>query len=134
MIQLILHAIGDYLLQTSTQALNKKNKGWFGFKMCFIHCITYSIPFFLIGTPTQVFFIFATHFLIDRTKIVSYFIAIRDRNITDQSISYFNIKDRYDISNAGFIKTRPAFISIWLNIIIDNIFHIICNYTALTYL
>ena len=126
MLQLILHGIGDYYLQTDWQALNKKRKGWTGFLACLIHCTTYSIPFFLIGTWKAVLAIFLTHFIIDRTNIVSYALAMKN------GVKYPNGK--YNITNFGFGLERPFAISIWLCIICDNLLHIICNYFALRYL
>lgn len=119
--QLILHGIGDYIIQTSKWALNKKKSGLYGVWCCFIHCFTYSLPFLFIGSPLAVLAIFATHYILDRTNIVSWLISKRDNNGNWQE-------------NFGFPSERPQFISIWLNIITDNLLHIICNYLALRYL
>jgi hypothetical protein len=43
--QLILHAVGDYLIQNDWMAQNKKKLTWLGELACQIHCITYSLPF-----------------------------------------------------------------------------------------
>lgn len=120
MLQLILHGIGDYFLQTDKQALGKKLKGWYGFRCCFIHCITYSLPFLFIGSWLAVVVIFATHFIIDRTNIVAWGLAYKN--------------DIRTIENFGYGLERPFAISIWLYIICDNLCHIICNYLALRYL
>jgi hypothetical protein len=129
MIQLILHGIGDYFIQNDWMALNKKNKGLWGFLACLIHCITYSLPFLFIGSLEAVAAIFITHFIIDRTNLVSYLLAVKN-NVKHPA----NLGGGYDTSNFGFGVSRPAFITIWLNIITDNILHIICNYIALKYL
>ena len=129
MIQLILHGIGDYFIQNDWMALNKKNKGWLGFLACLIHCVTYSLPFLFIAPFGAVFAIFASHFIIDRTNLVSYALAIKNNVKRDA-----NLGGGYDISNFGFGLSRPPFIAIWLNIITDNILHIICNFIALKYL
>jgi Protein of unknown function (DUF3307) len=118
--ELILHGIGDYFLQTDKQALSKKNKGWYGFWQCFIHCLTYSLPFYLIGNTLQVSMIFLTHFIIDRTNIVAWGLAYKNGIRT--------------IENFGFGLQRPFAITIWLYIICDNLIHIICNYLILKYL
>lgn len=119
MLQLILHGIGDYFLQTDHQALNKKNKGWNGFWNCLKHCTTYSLPFFLIGSWQAVLIIFLTHFIIDRTNVIAWMLAYKN-----------GIKT---IDNFGFGLDRPFAITIWLFIICDNLMHIICNYLALRY-
>lgn len=141
MLQLILHGIGDYFLQTDKQALGKKLKGLYGLKCCLIHCITYSLPFLFIGSWKAVLAIFVTHFIIDRTNIVAYVLAwkngVKKYQIHDQQ-GYLKETSKseatvvkYDISNFGFGKERPFAITIWLYIICDNLLHIICNYISL---
>ena len=131
MLQLILHGIGDYFLQTDHQALNKKKAGWLGFWACLKHCITYSLPFLFIGSWKAVLVIFITHFAIDRTNIVAYSLAWKN----GVKKTYLDTKRTVlDISNFGFGLDRPFAISIWLYIICDNLLHIICNYLALKYL
>lgn len=78
MIQLILHGIGDYFLQTDYQALNKKKEGFLGLWCCLKHCTTYSIPFLFIGSYMSVIIIFSTHFIIDRTNLVAYLLAAKN--------------------------------------------------------
>lgn len=129
MLQLILHGIGDYFLQTDYQALNKKKKGLVGLKACLAHCITYSLPFLFIGSWKAVFVVFITHFIIDRTDLVAYLLAFKNG-----VKKYDGDNVEYDISNFGFSKERPFAITIWLYIICDNLLHIICNYLALKYL
>lgn len=141
MLQLIIHGIGDYFLQTDWQAQNKKKPGWFGFWACLKHCITYSLPFLFIGSWQAVSVIFITHFIIDRTNIVAYALAIKNnvkKNIKGEGelkemANYYD-REVYDISNFGFGLERPFAITIWLYIICDNLLHIICNYLALHYL
>lgn len=125
MMQLILHGIGDYVVQTNKWAIGKKNKGLYGFMCCLKHCVTYSLPFKFIGSWWAVLVIFLTHFIIDRSQLVAYFLAIKN-----------NVKYRhmYDIRNYGFPQLTPPYLSIWLLFITDNIFHIICNFISLKYL
>lgn len=132
MLQLILHGIGDYFLQTDFQALNKKKKGWFGFWQCLKHCITYSLPFLFIGSWQAVTVIFITHFIIDRTNLVAYALAIKN-SVYHKGTNINGKFFKYDISNFGFGLERPFAITIWLYIICDNLLHIICNYIALLY-
>ena len=120
MLQLILHMIGDYLVQNDWMALNKKKLTWKGELACQIHCITYSLPFLFIGSWGAVLAIYLSHYLIDRTNIVGWFLAVRN--------------GVFDVRNFGFGMERPTFITVWLYIITDNVFHIICNYLALKFI
>lgn len=119
--QLLLHLIGDYIVQNDWMALNKKKPGRLGFFACLVHCITYSVPFLLITDNLYQFaVIFVTHFIIDRWHLVDWFLAIRN------GVNH--------IDNFGFSTERPGYISIWLYIITDNVFHVLINFLALTYL
>jgi len=120
MLQLLLHGIGDYIIQNDWMALNKKKKSWKGELACQTHCILYALPFLFIGSWKAVFVIYLSHYILDRTNIVAWFLAIRN--------GVFNIK------NFGFGEERPFAITIWLLIITDNLFHVIFNFLALTYL
>ncbi len=116
--QLILHLFGDFILQNDWMALNKKEKGFKGAIACFTHCLLYALPFLLITGLTQVFLIFITDYIIDRYNFVTWFLSKRNG---------------VDMSNFGFSKDRPTFITVWLNIITDNAFHIIGNYAIITW-
>lgn len=118
--QLLLHLLGDYIIQNDWMALNKKEKTLKGELACQIHCITYSLPFLFIGSLYAVIIIYITHYIIDRSNIVSWFLAFKN--------------GVFHIENFGFRNERPKLISVWLYIIVDNVFHIFCNYFALTYL
>lgn len=137
MLQLILHGLGDFIIQTGWMALNKKKPGFKGFLACLVHCVTYAAPFLLICSWQATAAIFASHFIIDRTNIVSYLIAMRDgvfkKSVPPDKMNY-QFPYMYDVSNFGFPNDRPLAISIWLNIIFDNFLHIVCNYFSILYL
>lgn len=119
-LQLILHLIGDYIIQNDWMALNKKKFSWKGELACQIHCITYALPFFFITDWLGVLLIYLSHYAIDRTNVIAWFLAVRN--------GVFHVK------NFGFGEERPFVITIWLYIITDNIFHIVGNWIILTYL
>jgi hypothetical protein len=64
-------------------------------------------------TPALALVVFATHFFIDRYRLAVYWIKLVNWN--------------FQSSNFGFPEDVPKFLSIWLMIIIDNIFHISIN-------
>lgn len=140
MLQLILHGIGDFFVQTDEWALNKKKKGWYGLRCYLLHCITYSLPFKFIGSWLAVSVIFLTHFAIDRTNIVAYALAWKngvrkvESKVSEDRKTLTVWYTTLDISNFGFGLERPFPITIWLFIICDNLCHIICNYVSLKYL
>ena len=105
------HLIGDYLLQTDKMAFNKKNPGWKGSSACFFHCLTYTIPvcLFLWTSNWLVWVtIFISHYAIDRTKFVSWWM---------EKIKGFSFQK----ANTGgpFLISMFAFLSV----VVDNSFH-----------
>jgi len=120
MIQLLLHLIGDFVIQNDWMALNKKKVSWAGELACQLHCVTYALPFLIIGSWWAVLAIYITHYIFDRTKVLSWVLAYRN-----------GIRD---IENFGVGHQRPFAISIWLNIFFDNTIHLVCNYLALMFL
>jgi len=70
----LAHLIGDYLIQTDWMALNKKKSSF----VCFVHVITYLIPFLFCGfTWWQLLLIGTEHFIQDRTNIVLWFMKVK---------------------------------------------------------
>ena len=108
MIQLLLHLIGDYLLQTDWMAKNKKAKTHNGLYACILHCFVYSLPFFYTANYRQVALISLTHFLIDRWFFVKWY------------MNTFGLKD---FAKAPFAP--------WSIFVVDNTFHLLCNFAIL---
>ena len=93
------HLIGDYIIQNDWMATNKKSSDLH----CFIHVITYMIPFAFCGLRWWQFLLIAIqHFIGDRFDLV------RD---------YCNM-----VGSSRFLD--PPFYP-WSYIIIDQIFHIL---------
>ena len=118
--QLLLHATGDYLTQNDWMAQNKTKSSLKGYLACLIHAIAYSLPFLLIGSFAAWIVIFVSHFFIDKYRLATYWIKLVNWN--------------WKSKNFGFDNEKPTWMSVWLMIIIDNVFHLICNYFSLKYL
>ncbi len=71
MLQLILHLLGDYLLQSEAMAACKRNSSaWAGF-----HAVTYALPFWLLQPSWSAWAVIcASHFLIDRCGLARHVI------------------------------------------------------------
>tara|TARA_A100001515_G_scaffold122225_1_gene105647 strand:+ start:3243 stop:3623 length:381 start_codon:yes stop_codon:yes gene_type:complete len=126
MSQLILHLIGDYLLQSDWMALNKTKCH----KAALAHALTYSLPFLLLQPSlTAWLVIFVTHFFIDRYRLAKYVGLIRSRLAP---------KCRWpkwaDCRETGYHKDTPDHLSTWLLIISDNTLHLTINFLALSFL
>ena len=83
MLQLILHLIGDYLLQSDWMALNKTKCS----KAAAAHALVYSLPFLILDPSLAAFSVICiTHFFIDRFRLARY--VVYARNIVLQPKKY----------------------------------------------
>ena len=136
--QIVVHAIGDYLLQSDWMADQKTKRH----VAAFAHALVYSLPF-LLFRPSLVAWlvIFGTHFLIDRYRLARYvvyaknFLAPRWLNVP---IGRPGIWERNrpwsECSATGYPSDRPVWLAVWLMIFADNILHIVINGAALRFL
>lgn len=115
MIQVILHLVGDFLVQTNWMAINKIKYTLTGYMACLLHCVVYTLGFAITyhHQPYAVLVIFLTHFVIDKFSLAKYW------------MKYMKNVD---------INLMPIWMYVWLTIITDNILHVIINYLSLLYL
>ena len=121
--QLILHLVGDFVTQSDWMARNKNKRSW----PALCHVVIYSVPFFLIGSAAAVGVIFATHFVIDRFRLVRYLIWAK--NLVGPHHHPWA-----ECSVTGFHKSIPEWLAMWLMIVVDGTLHLTCNYCALRWL
>jgi hypothetical protein len=105
----LFHLIGDYLLQNDWMA-NQKTKA---FLPAAIHASLYSLLFLFITEPSWWMLLIGSHFLIDRYRLAIYWIKLVNWN--------------WKSKNFGFDDNKPAWMSVWLMIIIDNVWHLVIN-------
>ncbi len=126
MLQLILHLIGDYLLQSDWMALNKTKCS----KAAAAHAVTYSLPFLLICPSAEAFLVICiTHFFIDRFRLARYVVFAKSRLGPKR---YWHKWE--DCKETGYHKDVPQWLSLWLLVACDNTIHLLINYMALEYL
>ena len=163
MIQLILHLLGDYVLQSDWMA-NNKTKAHFP---ALAHAVTYSLPFLLLSPSLAAFaVILCTHFLIDRYRLARFVVYAKERLLSpmpsqrpavppnqDSLTAYDHDADtsnplppspfpRPDLpvtawencSKTGYPASKPDWLAVWLLIAADNTLHLAINYAALTFL
>ena len=145
--QLVAHLIGDYLLQSHTEAVEKTSSNWYAFT----HALKYTLPFmFLTQNWITLSIIFGTHFLIDRFRLARYWNYFKngmfqkvkqyDKVIRDDEggavdvVFQGNYAHLYKkLTSTGYPEDVPAWISDWLLIITDNTLHILINGLAIYY-
>lgn len=121
--QLILHLLGDFVLQNDWMANNKSRRSW----PALCHVLVYGLPFLLIGSPAAVAVIAGSHFVIDRFRLVRYLVWAR--NCWSPQRPPWS-----ECTDTGFHKSTPAWLATWLMIVIDGTLHLGCNYFALRWL
>ncbi|MFT4689698.1 MAG: hypothetical protein ACJASX_002110 [Limisphaerales bacterium] len=123
--ELLLHLVGDYLLQTEQMAL-RKVKSWF---WAILHALVYSLPFLLIINAGTIGWltIFITHAFIDRYRLANY--VCRFKNVF-----WFGPRRPECDPETGYAKETPDHVKFWLVVIIDNACHLIINHLALKFL
>lgn len=124
--QLILHLVGDYLLQSGWMAANKAKCHL----AAFVHALVYSLPFLILRPSLNAWLvILITHFFIDR-----YSLAKHVAKIKNYLAPYKHWPRNGDLSHFGYCKRTPDFLAMWLLIITDNTLHLMINYLALKFL
>lgn len=125
--QLILHAVGDYILQSDWMAQNKTKSRW----PALCHALMYSLPFLLICSPLAWSAIMVTHYFIDRYRLARYVVWAKNF-MSPRSCWSRNQWD--NCSETGYPSDLPPWLAIWLMIIADNTMHLICNYAVIRWL
>lgn len=155
--QLVLHAIGDYVLQSDWMANTKTKKS----SAALAHVVTYTLPWLCLTTSWKALLvILVSHFVIDRWRLARYICWIKNFMAPawiEVHRPLCHCKDKKDGSTCdlcgktelvrcvrnrswhscqatGYDPDRPAWMSVWLMIIADNTMHVICNALAIKYL
>lgn len=118
--QLLVHAVGDYILQSDWMANHKATDN----TAAALHAATYSLPFLLLRPGWKAMAVITgTHFLIDRFRLARYVCWAKN---------WFAPKgEDHEMTGTGYPADRPAWLSTWLLIITDNILHVVINGIAL---
>lgn len=124
--QIIIHAVGDYVLQSDWMA-NNKTKAHFP-ALC--HAVVYSASFFLFRPSLIAWLvIFVTHFFIDRYRLARYVVWVKNFVAPHGSNPPFS-----ECAATGYPPQTPPWLAVWLLIFADNILHIVINGAALRWL
>lgn len=125
--QIFAHVAGDYILQSHWMAAEKTRRHL----AAAIHAAIYGLPFLIAFRPSWLALaaIVGTHFVIDRWRLAR-FVVFAKNFLAPRC----NWQAWEDCSGTGYHKDVPAWLSVWLLIIVDNAMHIGINALALRYL
>lgn len=124
----ILHFIGDYIIQSNWMANEKVNR-WLP---AWIHGITYALPFLILTRSVPALLVICvSHVIIDHYRLAKHFIWVKNFLAPR---SYPQPEWAEATRNGGFPLSTPPWMAIWLMIIVDNTVHVLINFGALTWL
>lgn len=138
--QLLAHAVGDYVLQSDWMA-NEKTKHS---AAAVAHALTYGACF-LVFRPSlsALAVVVGTHFAIDRFRLARFVVFAKNflapRYTHPGRCNHSSPPGSWwptwsDAAATGYPSERPAWLSVWLLIIADNIMHVAINGAALRWL
>jgi len=156
MIQLLLHLLGDFILQSEPMAAGKRGSSfWAGF-----HALVYALPFWLLGPSWAAWsLICGSHFVIDRWGLARRVIWAKNlgfglwpkwlcRKIgsgnaagtedgTQREDPWRNECERFAWRNCkatGYPKDLEPWLAATLLIVADNTLHLLVNWSCLRWL
>lgn len=116
--QVLAHVVGDYILQSHWMATEKTKRSI----AAAVHAVTYTLPFLLITqSAAALAIICGTHFLVDRFRLARFVVWFKNGYLNEP------------MTATGYRDDVPAWLSVWLLIIADNIIHVVINGIALKY-
>lgn len=123
--QLVLHGVGDYILQSHWMASEKTEKSL----PAAVHSVTYVLPFLFLTTDWLPLLVMATtHFFIDRFRLARYVVWFKNLAAPKK------YRLPLDYCPTGYPNTTAPYLATWLLIIADNLIHIGINALCLNYL
>lgn len=123
--QLLVHAFGDYIVQTSWMAGEKTSKWW----PAIAHGLTYTAAFLLLTQSWLALVVIGgTHTVIDRFRLAKVVMWLKGYAVGKNRMS---IADFYKLNELPGVPNYQYF---WLIIIIDNTIHLGINYLSISYL
>lgn len=125
--QIFAHVVGDYILQSHWMATEKTKRSL----AAAVHAGSYGLPFLIAFHPSwlSLIVIVGTHFVIDRWRLARFIVFAKNRFAPVDEWATWSFS-----SSTGYPQDVPAWLSVWLLIIVDNAMHIAINALALRYL
>lgn len=121
---ILAHLVGDYLLQSHYQAVEKV-KHWLP---AITHGLTYTLPYGLVTPSWRALVVIAgTHIVIDRFRLARYVVWLKNLPAPKAYRAPLS-------SPTGYPEDTPAWLAVWLLIIADNTLHLLINTAAVVWL
>lgn len=109
--QIVAHLVGDYVLQSHWMATEKVRNSL----AAAVHAVAYTLPFaFITLDPLALALISGLHFPVDRWRLARLLVWAKNGA-------------HGPVTATGYPDDVPAWLSVWLLIVADNILHILIN-------
>lgn len=123
---LICHLVGDFCLQNDWMASKKRMDSF----CCAAHVAVYTAVFLVLTWNILALALIAgTHFAIDRCGL-----AMKWCELYGVGSPWDRIVDEDTGEVCGIRPSEPAYKNFWLVVIVDQTFHLVCNYAILRWL
>lgn len=120
---LLAHAVGDYVAQSHWMAV-EKTKRWLP---AVLHGLTYTACYVPVTrSPLTLLVIGGTHIVIDRYRLARHLVWLKNQ-MAPRSV-------RPGHTATGYPNDTPAWLAVWLLIILDNVPHLGINVAAVAWL
>jgi hypothetical protein len=117
------HVVGDYLIQTHWMATEKTHR-W---APAVIHGVTYTLPHLVVTQSVPALLVIGgTHIVIDRYRLARYVVWFKNQFAPR---SY-----RPPLTPTGYPADTPAWLAVWLMIVVDNTIHLLINTASVLWL
>jgi hypothetical protein len=156
-IQVLAHAVGDYVLQ-SDEVANEKTKRT---SAALLHVALYGLAFWVLTGASwkAMVFVVGSHFVIDRWRLarhvgwaknwlgfdaMRWLLGWRTREVLVESENSYGVRIRVkaeepmprpspwkECQGTGYPLEKPPFMAVWLMIIVDQCLHVACNALAM---
>lgn len=126
-VQLLLHTVGDFWLQSSWMALNKYRSK----RIAAVHAIVYTVPFLILTrNPVQLFLIAIAHGIIDHFRLASVMPRFTNWDWTGwQWHGWRNGRSYNPAAQPPYFGSELS----WITTVLDASMHLIWNYLVLKF-
>ncbi len=123
---LLAHMAGDYVLQSDGMA-QKKTSMW---RWALLHGLLYTLPFVLVTQDWRALLVIGgTHAVIDRYRLARHVTWAKEWIIPGgHRLPWAEAKA------TGYQADKPAWMAVWLMILVDNSLHLAINFAAVAWL
>lgn len=122
-VQLIAHAVGDYVLQSHWMASAKTTRHF----PAVAHAVLYGVPFLILGaSPAALAVVVGTHFVIDRWRLARHVVWVKNFMAPPGTNPSWE-----ECKATGYPSDVPPWLSVWLMIAADNTMHVAINAVAI---